>query len=180
VLVATKCDVRCPEGPLETTLGRYEIHQTSPELPQKQKMCIAVILRDVFSQRDGKCEHRRFPHLAVCPRHVLRKKAGKNVAERERENNSGFGHATIPLYTNRPLRCAACSYGIFMKPKLWRPLWRPVRAKFTRPGFSSRTSCHLFFLPVPEMRLFPRAAKDWAIHWLHCSSFCRICLRFGS
>jgi hypothetical protein len=53
VLVATKCDIHCAEGPLETTLGRYEIHQTSPELPQKQKMCIAVILRDVFSQRDG-------------------------------------------------------------------------------------------------------------------------------
>ncbi|KAL3454513.1 ras guanine nucleotide exchange factor domain-containing protein [Aspergillus insuetus] len=59
VLVATKCDVRCPEGPLETTLGRYEIHQTSPELPQKQKMCIAVILRDVFSQRDVIVEGRQ-------------------------------------------------------------------------------------------------------------------------
>ncbi|KAL3463396.1 ras guanine nucleotide exchange factor domain-containing protein [Aspergillus heterothallicus] len=61
ILVATKCDVLSPEGPLETTLGRYEIHQTSPDSPQKQKMCIAVILRDVFSQRDVIVERRQTP-----------------------------------------------------------------------------------------------------------------------
>ncbi|KAL4869131.1 hypothetical protein BDV12DRAFT_185364 [Aspergillus spectabilis] len=52
VLVATKCDKRNPDGPLETSHGSYELHRTSPESPQKQKMCIAVILRDIFSQKD--------------------------------------------------------------------------------------------------------------------------------
>lgn len=54
VLVATKCDKTSPDGPFETSFGSYDIHRTSPESPQKQKMCIAVILRDVFSQREGK------------------------------------------------------------------------------------------------------------------------------
>ncbi|KAL3472887.1 ras guanine nucleotide exchange factor domain-containing protein [Aspergillus californicus] len=58
VLVATKCDIRSPDGPFETSLGGYEIHKTSPELPHKQKMCIAIILRDVFSQRDVTIEKR--------------------------------------------------------------------------------------------------------------------------
>ncbi|KAL6234123.1 hypothetical protein BDW75DRAFT_231423 [Aspergillus navahoensis] len=53
VLVATKCDKTSPDGPFETSFGSYDIHRTSPESPQKQKMCIAVILRDVFSQRDA-------------------------------------------------------------------------------------------------------------------------------
>ncbi|KAL4785361.1 ras guanyl-nucleotide exchange factor RasGEF [Aspergillus varians] len=52
VLVATKCDKRSPDGQFETSFGSYDIHQTSPDSPQKQKMCIAVILRDVFNQRD--------------------------------------------------------------------------------------------------------------------------------
>ncbi|RDW70607.1 putative Ras guanyl-nucleotide exchange factor RasGEF [Aspergillus mulundensis] len=52
VLVATNCDKRSPDGPFETPFGSYDIHRTSPDSPQKQKMCIAVILRDVFSQRD--------------------------------------------------------------------------------------------------------------------------------
>lgn len=55
VLVATKCDKRSIDGRFETSLGSYDIHRTSPDMPQKQKMCIAVILRDIFSQRDGKC-----------------------------------------------------------------------------------------------------------------------------
>ncbi|KAL2821365.1 ras guanine nucleotide exchange factor domain-containing protein [Aspergillus cavernicola] len=58
VLVATKCDMRNPDGPFETSLGGYDIHRTSPDSPQKQKMCIAVILRDVFSQRDVTVEKR--------------------------------------------------------------------------------------------------------------------------
>ncbi|KAL3433005.1 ras guanine nucleotide exchange factor domain-containing protein [Aspergillus tetrazonus] len=53
VLVATKCDKTSPDGPFETSFGSYDIHRTSPESPQKQKMCIAVILRDVFSQREA-------------------------------------------------------------------------------------------------------------------------------
>ncbi|KAL4963840.1 putative Ras guanyl-nucleotide exchange factor RasGEF [Aspergillus stella-maris] len=52
VLVATKCDKQGPDGPLETSFGRYEIHRTSPESPREQKMCIAVILRDILSQKD--------------------------------------------------------------------------------------------------------------------------------
>ncbi|KAL4973498.1 ras guanine nucleotide exchange factor domain-containing protein [Aspergillus desertorum] len=52
VLVATKCDKTSPDGPFETSFGSYDIHRTSLESPQKQKMCIAVILRDVFTQRD--------------------------------------------------------------------------------------------------------------------------------
>ncbi|KAL4907292.1 hypothetical protein BDW74DRAFT_122815 [Aspergillus multicolor] len=52
VLVATNCDKRSPDGPFETPFGSYDIHRTSPDSPQKQKMCIAVILRDVFSQRE--------------------------------------------------------------------------------------------------------------------------------
>ncbi|KAL4806870.1 ras guanine nucleotide exchange factor domain-containing protein [Aspergillus unguis] len=52
VLVATNCDIQTLDGPFETSFGSYEVHRTSPDSPQKQKMCIAVILRDVFSQRD--------------------------------------------------------------------------------------------------------------------------------
>lgn len=52
VLVATKCDKGSIDGRFETSLGSYDIHRTSPDMPQKQKMCIAVILRDIFSQRD--------------------------------------------------------------------------------------------------------------------------------
>ncbi|KAL4928566.1 putative Ras guanyl-nucleotide exchange factor RasGEF [Aspergillus undulatus] len=52
VLVATKCDKQSPDEPLETSFGSYDIHRTSPDSPQKQKLCIAVILRDVLSQKD--------------------------------------------------------------------------------------------------------------------------------
>ncbi|KAL5339078.1 ras guanine nucleotide exchange factor domain-containing protein [Aspergillus crustosus] len=52
VLVATKCDQRTPDGPFESSYGSYDLHRTSPESPQKQKMCIAVILRDIFRQKD--------------------------------------------------------------------------------------------------------------------------------
>ncbi|KAL2868850.1 putative Ras guanyl-nucleotide exchange factor RasGEF [Aspergillus lucknowensis] len=58
VLVATKCDIRSPDGPFEASFGRYDILRTSPDSPQKQKMCIAVILRDVFNQKDVLVERR--------------------------------------------------------------------------------------------------------------------------
>ncbi|KAI9371511.1 ras guanine nucleotide exchange factor domain-containing protein [Aspergillus egyptiacus] len=58
VLVATKSDIRSPDGPLETTIASYDIHRISPGSPQQQKMCIAVILRDIFTHRDVSVEKR--------------------------------------------------------------------------------------------------------------------------
>ncbi|KKK24373.1 hypothetical protein ARAM_000857 [Aspergillus rambellii] len=58
VFAATKCDVRTPDGPVETSVGSYDVHRTSLESPQAQKMCIAVVLRAVFSQKDVVAEKR--------------------------------------------------------------------------------------------------------------------------
>lgn len=54
-LVASKCDIQPPHGLLEPVLDGYEILRTSPDSPRSQKMCIALVLRSVISERNGKC-----------------------------------------------------------------------------------------------------------------------------
>lgn len=103
MLVATKCDKQSPDGRFQTSFGNYDIHRTSPDSPQTQKMCIAVILRDVFRQRDGKCKEPELPELAVAPDiwiPCIVRRRGKE-GEREQEKVSGFGHAALSLYTTR-------------------------------------------------------------------------------
>ncbi|RHZ44013.1 putative Ras guanyl-nucleotide exchange factor RasGEF [Aspergillus thermomutatus] len=51
LLIASKCDFRSHDGPLEPALGNYEIHRMSPESPRSQKMCIALLLRSVVSKK---------------------------------------------------------------------------------------------------------------------------------
>ncbi|EAW08265.1 putative Ras guanyl-nucleotide exchange factor RasGEF [Aspergillus clavatus NRRL 1] len=51
VLIASKCDVHSQNGPPQPTLGNYEIHRPSPESPKSQKMCMALVLRSVISQK---------------------------------------------------------------------------------------------------------------------------------
>ncbi|OJK00966.1 hypothetical protein ASPACDRAFT_77815 [Aspergillus aculeatus ATCC 16872] len=50
-LVASKCDIQPPHGLLEPVLDGYEILRTSPDSPRSQKMCIALVLRSVISER---------------------------------------------------------------------------------------------------------------------------------
>ncbi|GMG25673.1 unnamed protein product [Aspergillus oryzae var. brunneus] len=54
VLVASKCDIQAPDGPLEPALKNYQIHKTSPESPRSQKMCISMVLREVINSKYGK------------------------------------------------------------------------------------------------------------------------------
>lgn len=51
VLVASKCDIQAPDGPLEPMLKNYQIHKTSPESPRSQKLCISMVLRDVINSK---------------------------------------------------------------------------------------------------------------------------------
>ncbi|PYH44321.1 putative Ras guanyl-nucleotide exchange factor RasGEF [Aspergillus saccharolyticus JOP 1030-1] len=53
-LVASKCDIQPPNSPIEPVLDGYEILRTSPDSPRSQKMCIALVLRSVISDRNGK------------------------------------------------------------------------------------------------------------------------------
>ena len=53
VLVASKCDIQTPDGPVESALGHYEIQRTSPVSPRSQKVCIAMVLRSVVGHKYG-------------------------------------------------------------------------------------------------------------------------------
>ncbi|EIT81789.1 ras guanyl-nucleotide exchange factor RasGEF [Aspergillus flavus] len=57
VLVASKCDIQAPDGPLEPALKNYQIHKTSPESPRSQKMCISMVLREVINSKYDSIEN---------------------------------------------------------------------------------------------------------------------------
>ncbi|KAE8146146.1 ras guanyl-nucleotide exchange factor RasGEF [Aspergillus avenaceus] len=51
VLVASKCDLQAPDGPVEPMLKNYQIQRTTPESPRSQKMCISMVLRSVINSK---------------------------------------------------------------------------------------------------------------------------------
>ncbi|KAE8352941.1 ras guanyl-nucleotide exchange factor RasGEF [Aspergillus coremiiformis] len=57
VLIASKCDIHAPDGPLEPVLKNYQIHRTSPESPRSQKMCISMVLRSVINSKDDSIDY---------------------------------------------------------------------------------------------------------------------------
>lgn len=53
VLASKSAVVHSQNGPRDPVLERYEIHRATPESPRSQKMCIALVLRTVVSNKYG-------------------------------------------------------------------------------------------------------------------------------
>lgn len=53
VLASKSAVVHSQNGPRDPVLEQYEIHRATPESPRSQKMCIALVLRTVVSNKYG-------------------------------------------------------------------------------------------------------------------------------
>lgn len=146
VLVATKCDLLSPDEPFETSLGGYEIHQTSIEMPHKQKMCIAMILREVFSQRDGECP---------IPLPLMRER--REGSNRELGTNLAVRNATIALYKKPPRIMCMVVWCLLVASM---PM-RQATSALVCGGRGLAHPRHLFSL-IPGVRLFQNSTY-WTI-----------------
>lgn len=53
VLASKNGTIPTHNGPRDPVLERHEIHRATPESPRSQKMCIALVLRSVVSNKYG-------------------------------------------------------------------------------------------------------------------------------